>query len=277
MKNTKNYLNIDEIHSALTGILTEFDRICRKHNLRYSLAYGTLIGAVRHKGFIPWDDDIDVIMPRPDYEKFRSLALSGELGEHFLLSDDRGKKAFYPFLKVMDNRYHIKTWSTREVPYLFIDIFPLDGAPQSDKEITKKFRRRTFYNAMAAFARWAVPRKKRYLILRLLGLPFYLIGTLYGNARASKNALKNALKDDYESSEKIGVFVFCYTRVVIDKQAFSTLIELPFEDKQFYAIASYDEFLRKVYGNYMTPPSKNKQVTHDMKVEGHSAQLREGI
>ncbi|MCH5164088.1 MAG: LicD family protein [Clostridiales bacterium] len=277
MKNKKNYLNIQEIHSALLGILTEFDRICRKHNLKYSLTFGTLIGAVRHKGFIPWDDDVDVIMPRPDYEKFRSLALSGELGEHFLLSDDRGKKAFYPFLKLMDERYGIKTWSHREVPYLYIDIFPLDGAPEGDKAITKKFRRRTFYNGLAALARWAVPDKKRYLILRLIGFPFYLIGTLYGNARASKNALKNALKDDYESSEKVAIFVFCLSRAVLDRKMFDDLVELPFEDRSFYAIAAYDKYLRNDYGDYMTPPPKNKQVTHGLRVKKFSARLSEGI
>lgn len=273
----KKYLNIQEIHSALLGILSEFDRICRKHNLKYSLTYGTLIGAVRHKGFIPWDDDVDVVMPRPDYEKFRTLAISGELGEHYLLSDDRGKKAFYPFLKLMDNRYGIKCWTNREVPYLYIDIFPLDGAPKSEKEITKKFRRRTRFNAMGAFARWAVPEKKPYVLLRLIGLPVYLIGTIYGNARASKKALKNAIKDDYETSEKVGVFVYCYSRLVMDKHIFDDLIELPFEDRSFYAIASYDTFLRSVYGEYMTPPPEHKQVTHGLKVHEFQARLGEGI
>ena len=266
MKNKEKYLNIDEVHAALLGILSEFDRICRKHDLKYTLTYGTLIGAIRHKGFIPWDDDVDVAMPRPDYEKFRTLALNGELGEHFLLSDDRGKKAFYPFLKVMDDRYAIKTWSHREIPYLYIDIFPLDGAPQGEKAIEKKFRRRTRYNALAVLARWAVPEKKPYALLRFFGFPFYLFGTLYGNWRASNKAYRNAVKDDYESSEKVGVFVYCYSKLVMDRRIYDDLIEVPFEDRSFYAIATYDEFLTKTYGDYMTPPPKNKQETHSLRV-----------
>ncbi len=265
-KNKTNYLNTEEIHSALLGILVEFDRVCRKHRLRYSLTYGTLIGAVRHKGFIPWDDDIDVVMPRPDYEKFRTLAKNGELCEHFLISDDRGKKAFYPFIKVMDDRYGIKTWSNREVPYLFIDVFPLDGAPTSEKAIQKKYRRRKFFNAMGALARWAVPEKKPYFLLRIIGFPFYLIGTLYGNARASNKARENAAKDDYDSCDKVAVFVYCYTKLVMDKAMFSDLTELSFENKSFYAISAYDEFLKKTYGNYMQLPPADKQVTHGLKV-----------
>lgn len=266
MKSNKHYLSSDEIHSALLNILVEFDRICRKHQLRYSLAYGTLIGAVRHKGFIPWDDDIDVLMPRPDYEKFRELARNGELSEHFLISEDRGKKAFYPFIKVMDDRYRIETHTTREVPFLFLDVFPLDGAPETEKEIKRKFARRKFYNAMEAGARWAVPERKRYLILRLVGLPFYLFGTLYGNAHACNKAWKNAIKDDYDRCDKCAVFVFCYSKAVMDKRMFSELTELEFEGKKFLAISAYDEFLKKVYGNYMTPPPPSKRKSHTFKV-----------
>lgn len=265
-KNHPEYLNTEEIHSALLGILVEFDRICRKYELRYSLAYGTLIGAVRHKGFIPWDDDIDVIMPRPDYEKFYAIAHSGELGEHFSVTEDRGKKAFYPFCKLLDDRFSIKSWSHIEVPYLFIDIFPLDGAPDDPKTLKKHFSKRMRYCAIAALARWAVPEQKRYLVLRFLGFPFYLFGTIYGSPRASNNATKNAMKYDYDACEKCGNFSFGESSWTMEKDKLFTLTEMPFEGKSFFCMAGYDEFLTMIYGDYMKLPPVEKQITHGLKV-----------
>ena len=121
-------LHLEEIHQALIGLLDEFDRICREYNLNYSLSYGTLLGAVRHKGFIPWDDDADVNMPRPDYEKFLELAKNGALGEHFCISKDRGKGTYYSFTKLMDKRYPIHCPNHIEVKYLFLDIFQIGRA-----------------------------------------------------------------------------------------------------------------------------------------------------
>ncbi len=265
-KEKPHYLTIDEIHSALTGILVEFDRICRKHNLKYSLAFGTLIGAVRHKGFIPWDDDIDVIMPRPDYEKFYELIHNGEISDPFLISEDRGKKAMYPFLKLMDNRYAIKTWSHREVPFLYIDIFPLDGAASNEKELQKQYSRRFRYNALAALSRWAVPDHKRYLILRFLGFPIYLVGALYGSPRATKNANKYALRYDYNKCEKCGCFTFSDANWVMEKDKLMELTELPFEGISFFCSAAYDEYLTMLYGNYMQPPPADKRITHGLRV-----------
>lgn len=266
MKHKTDYLSTEELHSALLTILVEFDRICRKHDLKYSLCYGTLLGAVRHKGFIPWDDDVDVIMPRPDYEKFYLLAHQGELSEHFMLSEDRGKKAFYPFCKLLDDRYMIKSWSHLEVPYLYVDIFPLDGASDDPKELKKQFSRRFRYNAISALARWAVPDRKRYLLLRLLGLPFYLFGTLYGNPRAARNANKYALMYDYDKHERCGNFAFGESQWVFQKDKLFTVEEMPFEDKKFLCMKSYDEFLTMIYGNYMKLPPLDKQITHGLKV-----------
>ena len=94
-------LTLREIQLAELEILIEFDRICKLHNLKYSLAAGTLLGAIRHKGFIPWDDDIDVCMPRPDYEKFIELFRSSVNTAKFDMSSDRGAQAPYPFVKML--------------------------------------------------------------------------------------------------------------------------------------------------------------------------------
>ncbi|MDE6058422.1 MAG: LicD family protein [Clostridia bacterium] len=262
-------LTLDEMHEALLGILSEFDRVCRENGLRYTISHGTLIGAVRHKGFIPWDDDIDVCMPRPDYEKLYALVKSGEvqLSEHYLLSEDRGKKALYPFFKLMDDRYPIKTWSNKEVPYLYLDVFPLDGAPDTEKGVKKLRKKRTLNLGVCALARWAVPMDKKWkVIYRALFFPFYVGCWLYGTARAARKVNKNALKNDFNTCKKCAVFNFSTEKWLMDCDDFSDLIELPFENLKVYAIANYDAWLSQIYGNYMQLPPESKRVTHGLKV-----------
>ncbi len=270
-------LDLDGIHGALLEILVKFDEICREHGLHYSIAYGTLIGAVRHGGFIPWDDDVDVVMTRPEYERFYAMVQSGEidLGERFVLSEDRGKKAFYPFLKLMDKTRPIKRWSQKEVPYLFIDIFPLDGAPKDEKQLKKLRRKRLKYSAIMALARWAVPEHKWMLIFRVLGFPFYLGATIYGMSRAARKAGELAQRTKYEESENCAVFCFDIEHWLMPCEAFAHFTELSFEGHIFQAVAAWDEWLTRCYGDYMTPPPPNKQMKHNLKVlcqDGEEAQ-----
>ena len=261
-------LTLEQTHEALLGILIEFDRVCRENGLHYSLAFGTLIGAIRHKGFIPWDDDVDVIMPRPDYDKLYELVKSGQikLSEHFLLSEDRGKKAFYPFFKMMDDRYAVKSWSHIEVPYLFVDIFPIDGAPTGEKAREKLYKRRLHYSGVCALARWAVPENKWSVLLRFVLFPFYLGCTIYGKARASRKANYYALQNNFETCEYGSTFNFGTKKWVLKRDQFLNLIEVPFEGHSFYAIADYDEWLRMIYGDYMQPPKEGKRISHSLRV-----------
>ncbi len=269
MKREKpKYFTIDEIHSALLGILTEFDRVCRENDLRYSLAYGTLIGAVRHKGFIPWDDDVDVVMPRPDYEKLYSLVKEGKikLGSQFVLTEDRGKKAFYSFMKLMDTTYTLKRWSQKEVPYLYIDIFQIDGAPSEQADVDKLYHKCLKYSAIMALARWAVPEHKWMLILRALGFPVYLGATIYGMSRAANKINMLAAKNDFDTCERSGRFSFGTARWTLPRESFCNYVDLEFEGHLFRGIADWDQWLTMIYGDYMTPPPEGKRWQHNLKV-----------
>ncbi len=264
------YLTIDELHTALLGILAEFDRVCRENGLRYTLAYGTLLGAVRHKGFIPWDDDADVAMPRPDYEKLYALIKEGNVAfrEHFLFSEDRGKKAPYPFLKLMDDRYRIKSTSHREVPYLFLDVFPVDGVPDvSPKQRKKLYHKELFCNFVISMCKWYVFADKWWgYVLRPFMFWFYLIWIAYGQDRAIRRLRKLLLKYPY------GEYTMCDNRAWgqtmddIPKTFYDDLIELDFEGHKFFGFAEYDKFLTIRYGDYMTPPPSRKRETHHLKV-----------
>ena len=264
------YLTSEEIHVVLLDILSEFDRICREHDLKYSLAYGTLLGAIRHKGFIPWDDDVDVVMPRPDYERFYELIRSGEaaLSKHFVLSEDRGKKAVYPFLKLMDDRFSIKCSTHIEVPYLFIDIFPLDGMPDLPPEQLKKMHRKELiYNGITSICKWYIPNHWWGYLLYVVGFWFYLGVMCYGQARAINKLKKLLLKYPYEEHDKVDCRAWGMTVDTVPRAYFDSFEEVDFAGRKFFVISSWDEQLTVRYGDYMTPPPPNKRRSdHSFKI-----------
>ena len=118
-------LTLDEMKAIELGILKKFDSICKENGLEYSLAYGTMLGAIRHKGFIPWDDDIDVFMKREDYEKL--LALKYDDGDFEVKSYRYSKNYYFLYSKIVDKRTSIcENWRAEKDMGLFVDIFPLD-------------------------------------------------------------------------------------------------------------------------------------------------------
>ncbi len=263
-------LTLKEVQTALLGLLTEFDRVCREHGLRYSLAYGTLLGAVRHGGFIPWDDDADVLMPRPDYEKFHALAEEGKIvfPSDFALTRDRGKRVDYPFLKLMDKRYRIKSASHVEVPYLFLDIFPVDGVPDlPPKERKKLYHRERFWNFINAMCRWYVFADKWWgYVLRVPLFWFYLPWICYGKTRASRRLKKILELYPYEECELCDCRAWGQRCDDIPRALYDDLREYDFEGHKFFGYADYDTALSVCYHDYMTIPDEKHRGTHHLRV-----------
>ncbi|MEG2626285.1 MAG: LicD family protein, partial [Christensenella sp.] len=140
-------LSIDEMKQIELELMSELDRVCRENNLSYVLAYGSCLGAVRHKGFIPWDDDMDVAMPRADYERLIDSFDQLKSKPHYELVSYRNNKAIYPFVKLIDTTTHVlenfadKRFSTG----VWVDIFPLDKVDPSDGAL---FRRNKYLALM---------------------------------------------------------------------------------------------------------------------------------
>ena len=137
-------LSLAEIQKAELDIMVVFDRVARENNLKYSLCAGTLLGAVRHKGFIPWDDDIDVTMPRPDYEKLLQLNREKSLWPQSLeLCSFEDGTLNSPYMKLFDRTTKIveENYSQDDVRSLWIDIFPVDGVPADRKERVRHYRK----------------------------------------------------------------------------------------------------------------------------------------
>lgn len=256
-------ISLRELQLAELEILMEFDRFCRENQLRYSLAGGTLLGAIRHKGFIPWDDDIDVCMPRPDYEKFVRLFQN----HRFMISEDRGNNAEYPFTKVMRRDVKLQHEGFSEVDYLWIDVFPIDGLPADGKKLAKIYRKSSFYRKIIGFKQ--IEKVKEYkgrhnkFVARLI----VLFAKLYGKRRAIRNSIKLARRYDYEESEYVGAVTWgCYgvgERML--KCEYETFTEVEFEGRKFFAMSCRDSYLRGIYGEYMKLPLEEERMVHGFK------------
>lgn len=256
-------LNLDEIHSALLDMLVEFDRICRKYNLKYSLAAGTLLGAARHKGFIPWDDDVDVYMTRPEYEKFIKIVSEGNvLSEHFSITKDRGRGTYCPFIKLLDDRYILKSPNHEEVPHLFLDIFPVDPIPTDRKEWEKIHKKEKYWNITAGICQWYTMDRWWGFIAYIIGWWFYLGTKLFIGAKRSVRKLNEyAQKIPYEQGEMVMAHFLGSLDEAMPVEAYENLQEMEFEGKKFLAIADWKEFLTKKYGKncYVELPPENKR------------------
>ena len=139
--------NIRDTQNLMLPVLVFIDKICREHNLRYSLAYGTLIGAIRHKGFIPWDDDIDILMPRPDYEKLQNI-IKNMNSDEFGIMDSNDLDSFYVtrMAKIFNKKTYLKEFPHKYILEYgaFVDIFAVNGMPDNVAEIKKNEERYIF-------------------------------------------------------------------------------------------------------------------------------------
>ena len=141
-------MSLQEIKKIELNLLIEFDKLCKKNNLYYTLCGGTLLGAVRHKGFIPWDDDIDVIMPRGDYDKLlnEDNIDKTELPKYVEIANWKMGNMNYPFMKFMDKRTIInpKYVDDNKSNKIWIDVFPIDGNPKDEKQLRRLYKKSLF-------------------------------------------------------------------------------------------------------------------------------------
>ena len=254
-------VSLNDLKKISLGILESIHQFCIDNNIKYSLAYGTLIGAVRHTGFIPWDDDIDIIMPRIDYERFIRTYNNGQ-NVYRVVDISIDDSYPYAFAKVEDSRT-IKNELGYDKIGVCIDVFPMDNFPDSIKKGDKHFRayRRMRNLQDIKNMKW---RKGRswYKNLFLYVSKFLLLG--YPLRKMIKES--NKISQQYNEAKTNKLFSFVggsYGRKeIVPNNIFDNIIELEFEGKCFNATANYDELLTILYGDYMQLPPGEKRVTH---------------
>lgn len=265
--------NTKEVQRIALGILKYVDKVCRENNIKYSLAGGTLLGAIRHKGFIPWDDDIDLMMLRPDYEKFlKIMDEDAKTNKKYkaLHYSDNCPNYFYRFAKVVDLDTCVSE-STLIVPKdmgVFVDIFPVDGI--DIKNPHKPILKTLFYARMLAHSAMLKVNKKdvklsKYLVKKFIIYPY---AKLWGPKHWMKKHENYIKKFDVDKFDNSISYSGCYReRDIIPRKDFNEYIELTFEGQKFLTIKNYEPYLVSLYGDYMKLPPVEQQVSHhDLKI-----------
>ena len=260
-------LTVEEIKEKELELLLLFRQICEEQNLRFYLAGGTLLGAVRHRGFIPWDDDIDVCMARPDYERLRTLCHSRSLfPEHIRMCCFEDGSYDLPFMKLYDLRIRVSNDHYDDLvdPYLWIDILPVDGLPGDEhgveaiyEEIGKTRRVLLAGLSKAGHGRTRLKRIAKQLLFR----PYV---KLRGVRHFSGKIARIAAKQPYESSPCCGIVTWGLygPGERMEKAGFEKSESVFFEGQRFETMSCWDAYLRGIYGDYMQLPPVEKRVSH---------------
>lgn len=256
-----------EVQKHQLDMLIELDRICKKYNIKYFISSGTLLGAVRHKGFIPWDDDADVDMLRSDYNKFLKVAQK-ELGDkYFLQTIETDENYGYMFAKIRENNTVFLEKLTKDIDInngIFIDVFPIDN-------YKKSFSAALLMNHTIFLRLILLEKKKYYLrdksLIRNLGVDILKIIALFFSKekvfeKIKKNQIKyNNIKTEYVADWNcMNIF-----KRVLKKDIYKKRKLYDFENIKLYGHKDYDTYLKYYYNDYMTPtPPKGDENGHDI-------------
>ena len=242
-------IQTDELKELQMQILDYVDAFCRSNGIRYTLSGGSLLGAIRHKGFIPWDDDIDIQMLRSEYDRFTQLWMKHETNAIYeLVNIESGNNMGYPFGKVHDVRTTSFIGKTQRTG-VFIDIFPLDKVRDEADFLYRHGR------VIRLF-------KLRGVLFKMMGVD--KTGLATGLYRKVAVRINNIAKR-YESDEPAYVFemtsgLLC--KRPMPKGIFESYCDISFEDRQYMSVEDYDAYLTSTFGDYMQLPPKDKQVPH---------------
>mgnify|MGYP000903206718 CR=1 FL=1 len=264
----KEPMTLEELQKVEFEILKLFHNFCEENHLRYYLCGGTLLGAIRHKGFIPWDDDIDVMMPRPDYMRFIELNKNGILDQYRKLDTiNLNSHALTSILRIYDDRTEL-TFTNYRFKKKFgcwIDIFPLDGLHESAFARKLHFLEARIVQDLIICNDTKFGGKRRTKILSLIQyglLPVLPLFYTIGHERLVEYMDKVARRYPYETVNYAGVLEGrALDKEAMLKSAMEPAVLVDFWGEKFYAMANYDEYLTNLYGDYMTPPPVEEQVS----------------
>ena len=251
--------DIHELRQIQIGILDEVHSFCEAHGLRYFLSSGTLIGAVRHKGYIPWDDDIDIYMPREDYEAFLNT-YHDKSGRYKAINPRLESDYYYTFAKVVDLRTKMIETETEGYEIgVFMDIFPVDYVTDDLQERERVFKlKKLLYKIRRCKISNANPLRSRLAYWCYKSLPvsahyvFRLIQRLIVLGKPTRTVCNMT-----EAGPKIkGCF---------PAEDIASSVDIEFEGKLYKTMVGYKDYLERTYGDYMTLPPVEQRVTHQFE------------
>lgn len=254
-------VSVQELRGIQLEILDQVDGFCRRHKIKYWIDCGTLLGAVRHKGYIPWDDDIDVGMLRADYDRFMSEFPTKNARYIFRCIENDPSYPF-PFGKVLDTDTLMYEPDRKGVKHCInIDIFPYDNAPGSKKDLVKMYRKRDLLKALR-LAELGILKPNGNALKRLGIIIIKILVKPFPKNYFSKKIIANSKRYSKAASGYVGDFT-SVSKIYCRKDLVSETIDMAFENRRYKAPRGYDKWLEEMYGDYMAlPPVEKRGSTH---------------
>ena len=255
-------LNNEEIKERVFTILCDFADFCDENGIRYYLCGGTLLGAIRHKGFIPWDDDVDLLMPRPDFDRLHEILKTKKIKPYYKLTGYNAGDGFYPFAKIVDLRTEVVNEYSTADRNLWIDLFPMDGLPddpdESDRILSIAPGEKIDY--VRAYAK--VGKGKN--IFRTIGkIPVMLYLKWFGIKKIASRMDTLAREIPFEGSEYVGGIAWSLgPKERMKREDYEPVTDVEFNGRLFHAPKCWEYYLEKIYGDYMQLPPEDKRVSH---------------
>lgn len=256
-------LTLQELKEIEFNILKMFDAFCKDNNIRYYLAFGTLLGAIRYKKFIPWDDDVDVLVPREDYD--RLLTLFKDSDKYKLFAFEKNVEFPFPFAKLCDmaTRKEETVYQNKITLGVDIDIFPLDHFEddlEKAKAETKRISKNMVWLGRTKLEKQITNHPVKSVVWQVI-MPFV---KMLGSKYFIKKIIKESNQATQKESRYVGAKVWCIwgERGIIPVEAFAKSVEIEFEGEKFSAPIGWDTYLTCLYGDYLPEPPKEKQKTH---------------
>jgi len=259
-------LTTRQIQLSCLEVLKNFDALCRERGLTYFLSGGTLLGAVRHRGFVPWDDDVDVMMPRADYERLLALGHPG------IYSVETRENYGRPWARMADEstRRSSEALFTADTSGTYIDIFPIDGVPEGAFAAKLFYRRIRMSDMLWRTAmRNSIGKKERMRALKKIAAALLRpIGPKPFARRMNRIAMKQAYDGKYRG---VSMITHYGARERMPAGVFDHAVDVEFEGLRLPAPCGWDVYLSRLYGNYMEIPPEHRRVTHNSSYQKSEA------